>query len=70
MSEINIWPVHFADDIPRWRVVTFDESGVIVAERTFHDEEEAREYYITLKGMNTSKKIFLKLDICQNIIQK
>ena len=52
MSEINIWPVHFADDIPRWRVVTFDESGVIVAERTFHDEEEAREFYNTLKGMN------------------
>ena len=39
MSEVNIWPVHFADDIPRWRVVTIDESGVIVAERTFHDEE-------------------------------
>ena len=41
MSEINIWPVHFNDDIPRWRVVTIDENGVIVAERTFHDEEEA-----------------------------
>ena len=52
MSEINIWPVHFNDDIPRWRVVTIDENGVIVAERTFHDEEEAREFYNTLKGMN------------------
>ena len=41
MSKINIWPVHFNDDIPRWRVTTMDESGVIVAERTFHDEEEA-----------------------------
>ena len=52
MIRYNIWPVHFADDIPRWRVTTMDESGVIVAERTFHDEEEAREYYITLAGMN------------------
>ena len=52
MSDIKIWSVHFADDIPRWRVVTIDENGVIVAERTFHDEEEAREFYNTLKGMN------------------
>ena len=52
MSEINIWPVHFNDDIPRWRVTTMNEQGVIVAERTFHDEEEAREFYNTLKGMN------------------
>ena len=52
MSKVNIWPVHFADDIPRWRVVTLDERGVIVAEIQFHDEEEAMEYYITLKGMN------------------
>ena len=52
MSEVKIWSVHFADDIPRWRVVTLDERGVIVAERQFHDEEEAMEYYITLKGMN------------------
>ena len=52
MSKINIWPVHFADDIPRWRVTTMDERGVIVAERQFHDEEEAREYYNTLEGMN------------------
>ena len=51
MIRYNIWPVHFADDIPRWRVVTFQDE-MIVAERTFHDEEEAREYYITLKGMN------------------
>ena len=28
------------------------KDNVIVAERTFHDEEEAREYYITLRGMN------------------
>ena len=52
MSKVNIWPVHFNDDIPRWRVTTMDDSGVIVAERTFHDEEEAREYYITLVGMH------------------
>ena len=52
MSEINIWPVHFNDDIPRLRVVTLDERGVIISERTFHDEEEAREFYNTLKGMN------------------
>ena len=51
MIKYNIWPVHFADDIPRWRVTTMDDRGVIVAERTFHDEEEAREYYITLAGM-------------------
>ena len=54
MSKINIWPVHFNDDIPRWRVTTMNEEGVIVAERTFHDEEEAREYYITLRGMTVS----------------
>tara|TARA_B100000963_G_scaffold330845_1_gene321204 strand:- start:61 stop:225 length:165 start_codon:yes stop_codon:yes gene_type:complete len=52
MSKVSIWPVHFADDIPRWRVVTFDEKGVIVAERQFHNEEEAREYHNTLEGMN------------------
>ena len=51
MITYNIWPVHFADDIPRWRVVTFQDE-MIVAERTFHDEEEAREFYNTLKGMN------------------
>ena len=51
MIRYNIWPVHFADDIPRWRVVTFQDE-MIVAERTFHDEEEAREYYITLAGMH------------------
>ena len=51
MIRYNIWPVHFADDIPRWRVVTFQDE-MIVAERTFHDEEEAREFYNTLKGMN------------------
>ena len=51
MTTINIWPVHFADDIPRWRVVTFQDS-VIVAERQFHNEEEAYEYYNTLAGMN------------------
>ena len=50
-EEVSIWPVHFNDDIPRWRVVTL-EDNVIVAERTFHDEEEAREYYVTLRGMN------------------
>ena len=51
MIRYNIWPVHFADDIPRWRVVTFQDE-MIVAERTFHDEAEAREYYITLAGMH------------------
>ena len=54
MSEVNIWPVHFADDIPRWRVVTIDESGVIVAERTFHDEEEARAVSYTHLTLPTS----------------
>ena len=41
-EEVNIWPVHFNDDIPRWRVTTMNEEGIIVAERTLHDEEEAR----------------------------
>ena len=52
MSKINIWPVHFNDDIPLWRVTTMNEQGVIVAERTFYEEEIAMEYLITLKGMN------------------
>ena len=50
-KEVEIWPVHFSDDIPRWRVVNLD-SGVIVREQTFHDEEEALEYYNTLKNIN------------------
>ena len=49
MIKYNIWPVHFADDIPRWRVTTMDESGVIVAERTFQEEEIAREYVNTVQ---------------------
>jgi len=51
MIQVKIWPVHFADDIPRWRVATFSE-GVIIAERQFHDEEEALEYYQTLVGIH------------------
>ena len=48
MKEGNtLWPVHFADDIPRWRVVSIKD-GVIVKERTFHDEEEANEYLNTI----------------------
>ena len=50
-DKVEIWQVHYDDDVPRWRVVTL-RKNVIVAERTFHDEEEAREFYITLKGMN------------------
>ena len=51
MREIQCWPVHFDDDVPRWRVVTLQDN-IIVAERTFHEEELAMEYLITLKGMN------------------
>ena len=51
-DKMEIWQVHYDGDIALWRVVTIDEDGVIVAERTFHDEEEAREFYNTLKGMN------------------
>ena len=50
-KEVEIWPVHFSDDIPRWRVVNLD-GGVIVREQTFHDEEEALEYYNTLKNIH------------------
>ena len=51
MREVQCWAVHFDDDRPRWRVVTLVDS-VIVAERTFHEEEIAMEYLNTLKGMN------------------
>ena len=51
MTEIQCWPVHFDDDVPRWRVVTLQDN-IIVAERTFYEEEIAMEYLITLKGMN------------------
>ena len=29
MIRYNIWPVHFADDIPRWRVVTFQDEKIV-----------------------------------------
>ena len=51
MREVQCWAVHFDDDKPRWRVVTLVDS-VIVAERTFHEEEIAMEYLNTLRGMN------------------
>lgn len=48
-DNIEVWEVHYDDDVPRWRVVTL-HNNVIVAERTFHDEEIAREYVNTIKG--------------------
>jgi len=48
MEEGNkMWEVHFADGVPRWRVVTF-QNNIIVMERTFTDYEEACEYLNTL----------------------
>ena len=38
MREVQCWAVHFDDDRPRWRVVTLVDS-VIVAERTFHEDD-------------------------------
>ena len=46
----KMWEVHFADDVPRWRVVTFKDS-VIIMERTFNDYEEACEYLNTLNDI-------------------
>ena len=46
----KMWEVHFADDVPRWRVVTFKKS-VIIMERTFNDYEEACEYLNTLNDI-------------------
>ena len=48
MREVQCWPGHFNDDVPRWRVVTL-EDNVIVAERTFHEEKIAMEYLNSLK---------------------
>ena len=49
MEEGNkMWEVHFADGVPRWRVVTF-QNNIIVMERTFTDYEEACEYLNTLE---------------------
>ncbi len=43
----RMWEVHFADQVPRWRVVTFKENRIVM-ERTFNDYEEACEYLNTL----------------------
>lgn len=48
-DKIEVWEVHYDDDVSRWRVVTL-RNNVIIAERTFHDEEIAREYVNTVKG--------------------
>ena len=42
-----MWEVHFSDQVPRWRVVTFKENRIVM-ERTFNDYEEACEYLNTL----------------------
>jgi len=47
-DKVEIWQVHYNDDVPRWRVVTLRDN-VIIAERTFHEEEIARDYVNTLK---------------------
>ena len=47
-DKVEIWEVHYDDDVPRWRVVTL-RKNIIVAERTFHDEEIAREYLNTIR---------------------
>lgn len=39
----RMWEVHFADAVPRWRVVTFKENRIVM-EQTFNDYEEACEY--------------------------
>ena len=43
----RMWEVHFADQVPRWRVVTFKENRIVM-ERQFNDYEEACEYLNTL----------------------
>ena len=42
-----MWEVHFNDEVPRWRVVTFKQNRIVM-ERTFNDYEEACEYLNTL----------------------
>ena len=42
-----MWEVHFNDEVPRWRVVTFKQNRIVM-ERTFNDYEEACEYLKTL----------------------
>ena len=46
----KMWEVHFADGVPRWRVVSFKEDAIIM-ERQFNDYEEACEYLNTLDGI-------------------
>ena len=46
----RMWEVHFADGVPRWRVVSFKNDAIIM-ERQFNDYEEAREYLNTLDGI-------------------
>ena len=46
----KMWEVHFADGVPRWRVVSF-KNGAIIMERQFNDYEEACEYLNTLDGI-------------------
>lgn len=46
----RMWEVHFADEVPRWRVVSFKNDAIIM-ERQFNDYEEAREYLNTLDGI-------------------
>ena len=46
----RMWEVHFADGVPRWRVVSFKDDAIIM-ERQFNDYEEAREYLNTLDSI-------------------
>jgi len=46
----RMWEVHFADGVPRWRVVSFKDDAIIM-ERQFNDYEEACEYLNTLDGI-------------------
>ena len=46
----RMWEVHFADGVPRWRVVSFKNDAIIM-ERQFNDYEEAREYLNTLDSI-------------------
>ncbi len=46
----KMWEVHFADGVPRWRVVSFKDDAIIM-ERQFNDYEEACEYLNTLDGI-------------------
>ena len=46
----RMWEVHFADGVPRWRVVSFKNDAIIM-ERQFNDYEEAREYLTTLDSI-------------------